>query len=31
LLSAQLQQTANRFKEIQCIINLYSALGGSNY
>jgi NodT family efflux transporter outer membrane factor (OMF) lipoprotein len=29
LLSAQLQQTANRFKEIQCIINLYLALGGS--
>ena len=28
LLSAQLQQTANRFKEIQCVINLYSALGG---
>ena len=28
LLSAQLQQTANRFKEIQSVINLYSALGG---
>ena len=28
LLSAQLQQTANRFMEIQGIINLYQALGG---
>lgn len=28
LLSAQLQQTANRFVEIQSIINLYQALGG---
>ena len=28
LLSAQLQQTANRFKEIQSVINHYSALGG---
>ena len=28
LLGAQLQQTANHFKEIQCIINLYLALGG---
>lgn len=28
LLSAQLTQTANRFTEIQSLINLYSALGG---
>lgn len=28
LLSAQLSQTANRFKEIQSLINLYQALGG---
>jgi len=28
LLSAQLQQTANRFKEVQSVINLYQALGG---
>lgn len=28
LLSAQLSQTANRFAEIQSIINLYQALGG---
>lgn len=28
LLSAQLQQTANRFTEIQSVINLYQALGG---
>ena len=28
LLSAQLLQTANRFKEIQSIVNLYQALGG---
>ena len=28
LLSVQLQQTANRFKEIQSMINLYQALGG---
>ena len=28
LLSAQLSQTANRFIEIQSIINLYRALGG---
>lgn len=28
LLSAQLSQTANQFKEIQSIINLYQALGG---
>lgn len=28
LLSARLQQTANRFKEIQSVINLYQALGG---
>lgn len=27
-LSAQLQQTANRFSEIQSVINLYHALGG---
>jgi len=28
LLGAQLQQTANRFKEVQSVINLYQALGG---
>lgn len=28
LLSAQLSQTANQFKEIQSLINLYQALGG---
>lgn len=28
LLSAELAQTANRFKEIQSLINLYQALGG---
>ena len=28
LLSAQLSQVANRFKEIQSVINLYQALGG---
>lgn len=28
LLSAQLSQTANQFKEIQSMINLYQALGG---
>jgi multidrug efflux system outer membrane protein len=28
LLSAQLSQTANRFAEIQSVINLYQALGG---
>ena len=28
LLSAQLTQTANRFTEIQSLINLYNALGG---
>lgn len=28
LLQAQLNQAANRFDEIQCIINIYSALGG---
>lgn len=28
LLSAQLSQTANRFTEIQSVINLYRALGG---
>jgi hypothetical protein len=28
LLSAQLSQTANRFTEIQSVINLYQALGG---
>lgn len=28
LLSAQLSQTANRFTEIQSMINLYHALGG---
>ena len=28
LLSAQLQQTANRFMGIQSVINLYQALGG---
>ena len=28
LLSAELAQTANRFKEIQSVINLYQALGG---
>ena len=28
LLNAQLQQTANRFMEIQSVINLYQALGG---
>lgn len=29
LLSAQLSQTANQFKEIQSMINLYQALGGA--
>ena len=28
LLNAQLAQTANRFSEIQSLINLYKALGG---
>ena len=28
LLSAQLNQVANRFAEIQGVINLYQALGG---
>lgn len=28
LLAAQLSQTANQFKEIQSLINLYQALGG---
>jgi len=28
LLGARLQQTANRFKEVQNVINLYQALGG---
>ena len=28
LLGAQLQQTVNRFKEVQSVINLYQALGG---
>ncbi len=31
LLSAQLSQTANRFKEIQSLINLYQALGGGQH
>ena len=28
LLSAELSQVANQFKEIQSVINLYQALGG---
>ena len=28
LLGAKLQQSANRFMEIQSVINLYQALGG---
>ena len=31
LLSAQLQQTANRFKQNQNLVNLYQALGGGRY
>ena len=30
LLSAQLSQTANQFKEIQSLVNLYQALGGGH-
>ena len=31
LLNAQLQQTANRFKQNQNLVNLYQALGGGRY
>ena len=31
LLNAQLSQTANCFKEIQSLINLYQALGGGQH
>ncbi|MGN0232204.1 MAG: TolC family protein, partial [Muribaculaceae bacterium] len=31
LLSAQLQQTANRFTELQSVVTLYNALGGGTY